>query len=87
MAAPLNSRCRRTDDTQNVAAKPRVSAWTDAYRYGGLRWLNAKADRIEEIRRDVVWFAPGEKHWHGAAPETAMTHVAIQEKLDRKVIE
>ena len=36
---------------------------------------------IEEIRPgDVVWFAPGEKHWHGAAPATAMTHIAIQEK-------
>jgi quercetin dioxygenase-like cupin family protein len=40
---------------------------------------------IEEIRPgDVVWFAPGEKHWHGAAPATAMTHIAIVEKLDDK---
>jgi quercetin dioxygenase-like cupin family protein len=39
--------------------------------------------RVEEIRPgDVVWFAPGEKHWHGAAPTTAMTHIAIQERLD-----
>ena len=36
---------------------------------------------IEEIRQgDVVWFEPGEKHWHGATPTTAMTHIAIQEK-------
>ena len=43
---------------------------------------------IEEIRPgDVVWFAPGEKHWHGAAPTTAMTHTAIQESLDGKVVE
>ncbi len=43
---------------------------------------------IEEIRSgDVVWFSPGEKHWHGAAPTTAMTHVAIQEKLDGKAVE
>jgi quercetin dioxygenase-like cupin family protein len=42
----------------------------------------------EEIRPgDVVWFAPGEKHWHGAAPQTAMTHIAIQEKLDGKAVE
>ncbi len=42
---------------------------------------------IEEIRPgDVVWFAPGEKHWHGAAPATAMTHIAIQEKLDGKTV-
>jgi quercetin dioxygenase-like cupin family protein len=38
---------------------------------------------IEEIRPgDVVWFPPHEKHWHGAAPTTAMTHIAIQEKLN-----
>jgi quercetin dioxygenase-like cupin family protein len=36
---------------------------------------------------DVVWFAPGEKHWHGAAPTTAMTHIAIQEQLDGKAVE
>lgn len=40
---------------------------------------------IEEIHPgDVIWFPPGEKHWHGAAPTTAMTHIAIQEKLDGK---
>jgi quercetin dioxygenase-like cupin family protein len=40
---------------------------------------------VEEIRPgDVVWFAPGEKHWHGAAPTTAMAHIAIQERLDGK---
>jgi quercetin dioxygenase-like cupin family protein len=40
---------------------------------------------IEEIRPgDVIWFAPGEKHWHGATPNTAMTHIAIQEQLDGK---
>jgi quercetin dioxygenase-like cupin family protein len=38
---------------------------------------------IEEIRPgDVVWFSPGEKHWHGAAPTTAMSHIAVQEKLN-----
>ena len=43
---------------------------------------------IEEIRPgDVVWFPPGEKHWHGAAPTTAMTHIAIQEQLDGKTVE
>jgi quercetin dioxygenase-like cupin family protein len=40
---------------------------------------------IEELRPgDVVWFPPGEKHWHGAGPATAMTHIAIQEQLDGK---
>src|SRR5436190_19125738 len=43
---------------------------------------------IEEIRPgDVVWFAPGEKHWHGASPTTAMTHIAVQEQLDGKAVE
>jgi len=44
--------------------------------------------RVEEIRPgDVIWFPPGEKHWHGAAPTTAMTHVAIQEQLDGNAVE
>ena len=43
---------------------------------------------IEEIRPgDVIWFSPGEKHWHGASPTAAMTHFAIQEKLDGKTVE
>lgn len=50
-----------------------------AQRWGG---------KIEEIRPgDVVWFAPGEKHWHGAAPGTAMTHLAIQEVENGKVVD
>lgn len=48
------------------------------------RWGGA----IEEIRPgDVVWIPPGQKHWHGAAPNTAMTHIAIQEQLDGKVVD
>ena len=43
---------------------------------------------IEEIRPgDVISFAPGEKHWHGAAPTTAMSHMAVQEQLDGKMVE
>lgn len=43
---------------------------------------------VEEIRPgDVVWFEPGEKHWHGAAPSTAMVHIAIQESLDGKAVD
>jgi len=43
---------------------------------------------IEEVRPgDVVWFPPGEKHWHGAGPTTAMTHIAIQEAVDGKVVD
>ena len=43
---------------------------------------------IEEIRPgDVVWFEPGEKHWHGAAPDNGMSHIAVQEALDGEVVE
>ncbi len=49
----------------------------------GCGWAQREGGPVEEIRPgDVVWFAPGEKHWHGAAPATAMSHIAIQEKLD-----
>ncbi|RJG23435.1 (R)-mandelonitrile lyase [Massilia cavernae] len=44
--------------------------------------------KVEEIRPgDVVWTAPGVKHWHGAAPTTPMTHIAIQEQAEGKVVE
>ena len=43
---------------------------------------------VEEIRPgDVVWVAPGERHWHGASPAAAMTHIAVHEALDGKVVE
>jgi quercetin dioxygenase-like cupin family protein len=51
----------------------------------GLGWAQRWGGSIEEIQPgDVVWFAPGEKHWHGATPTTAMTHIAIVEQLDGK---
>jgi quercetin dioxygenase-like cupin family protein len=54
----------------------------------GLGWVQRKGAPVEEIRPgDVVWFPPGEKHWHGATPTTAMTHIAIQEALDGKPVE
>src|SRR5437762_14298627 len=54
----------------------------------GLGWVQRWGRPIEEIRPgDVVWFAPGEKHWHGASPTIAMTHIAIQEGLDGKVVD
>ena len=54
----------------------------------GLGWVQREGGPIEDIRPgDVVWFAPAEKHWHGATPTTAMTHIAIQEKLDGKVVD
>jgi quercetin dioxygenase-like cupin family protein len=49
----------------------------------GCGWVQRKGGPIEEIRPgDVIWFPPGEKHWHGASANTAMTHIAIQESLD-----
>ena len=49
----------------------------------GLGWAQRWGGPIEEIRPgDVVWFPPGEKHWHGATAQTAMTHIAIQEALN-----
>ena len=49
----------------------------------GLGWVQREGGQVEEIRPgDVVWFAPGEKLWHGASPTTAMSHIAIQEKLN-----
>jgi quercetin dioxygenase-like cupin family protein len=54
----------------------------------GYGWAQREGGQIEEIRPgDVVWFSPGEKHWHGATPTTAMTHVAIAEALDGKVVD
>ena len=53
--------------------------------YGRVQFLGGP---IEEIRPgDIVWIAPGEKHWHGATPTTAMTHIAIAEALDGKVVD
>ena len=49
----------------------------------GCGWVQRQDGPIEEIYPgDVVWFAPGEEHWHGAAANTAMSHIAIQEKLN-----
>ena len=54
----------------------------------GLGWIQREGGAVEEIRPgDVVWFRPGEKHWHGASPTTAMTHIAIQEGLDGKMVD
>jgi quercetin dioxygenase-like cupin family protein len=54
----------------------------------GVGWARREGGSTEEIRPgDVIWFAPNEKHWHGATPTTAMTHIAIQEALDGKAVE
>ena len=54
----------------------------------GLGLVQRQGGPVEEIRPgDVVWFEPGEKHWHGASPATAMTHIALQEVQDGKVVD
>jgi len=54
----------------------------------GLGWVQRDGGPVEEIRPgDVVWFEPGEKHWHGASPTTGMQHIAIQESLDGKAVD
>jgi quercetin dioxygenase-like cupin family protein len=54
----------------------------------GLGWTQREGGPVEEIRPgDVVWFPPGEKHWHGATATTAMSHIAIQESLDGKPVD
>jgi quercetin dioxygenase-like cupin family protein len=54
----------------------------------GLGRAQREGGPVEEIRPgDIVWFAPGEKHWHGASPGCAMTHIAIAEALDGKVVD
>ena len=54
----------------------------------GCGWVQREGGPVEEIRPgDVVWFSPGEKHWHGATATTGMTHIAIQEALNGKVVD
>ncbi len=54
----------------------------------GCGWAQRESGPVEEIRPgDVVWFSPGEKHWHGASPTTAMTHIAIAEAQNGKVVD
>ncbi len=50
--------------------------------------MQRESGAIEEIRQgDIVWFEPNEKHWHGATPTMAMSHIAIQESLDGKAVD
>ena len=54
----------------------------------GLGWAQREGGPKEDIRPgDIVWFAPHEKHWHGATATNAMTHIAIAEALDGKVVD
>lgn len=76
----------------NVTFEPCARTFWHTHPLGQMLIVTAGCGRIqrwggtiEEIRPgDVVWVEPGEKHWHGASPTTAMTHIAIVEKLDGK---
>jgi len=71
----------------NFAPGARTAWRTHPLGHLGFGWAQGEDGPIEEIRpADVVWFAPNEKHWHGAKPTKAMTHIAIQEALDGKVV-
>jgi quercetin dioxygenase-like cupin family protein len=54
----------------------------------GLGWVQTESGPIKDLRPgDVVWFPPGEKHWHGATSTTGMTHIAVQESLNGKNVD
>lgn len=54
----------------------------------GLGRVQREGGPVEEVRPgDVIWFEPGERHWHGAAPRTAMSHIALHEVKDGKVVD
>lgn len=54
----------------------------------GLGWVQSEGGPVQEVRPgDVIWVPPGVRHWHGASPTTAMTHIAINELLDGKNVE
>ena len=54
----------------------------------GCGWTQCEGEPVAEIRAgDVIWCPPNHRHWHGATPTTAMSHIAIQEALDGKVVE
>jgi quercetin dioxygenase-like cupin family protein len=90
-AAPAPARVVSAQVTFEPGAR---TAW-HTHPLGQTLWIVSGAGRAQReggaveqlLPGDVVWFAPGEKHWHGAAPETAMTHIATQEALDGKAVE
>ena len=54
----------------------------------GCGWVQREGGPVEEVHPgDVIWFSPGEKHWHGATATVGMTHIAIQEQLDGKAVD
>lgn len=91
----LSSRLRTRDSGGQVTFEPGARTAWHTHPLGqtlvvtaGLGWVQREGGPIGEIRAgDVVWFPSGLKHWHGASPTTAMTHIAIQEPLDGKNVD
>ncbi|RDD95209.1 cupin domain-containing protein [Acidovorax sp. BoFeN1] len=90
-SAPAPARVRGASVTFEPGAR---TAW-HKHPYGqtlivtaGCGWVQLDGHPVEEIRPgDVVWIAPGERHWHGATMTTAMTHIAIQEHAEGKTVD
>jgi len=79
---------RDVDMKSCSATRGAVKIWTATGTGRSVQTIGKNRGPIEEIRPgDVVWFPPGEKHWHGPTRTTAMTHIAIQEKMDGKVVD
>lgn len=91
---PLGKQARTRRSASNWGPNPASSA-TNTHPLGqtlivlsGCGWAQRWGGPVEEIRPgDIVWFPPGEKHWHGANPSTAVTHIAIQEALDGNAVD
>lgn len=90
---PANARARATAASVTFESGARTAWHTHPLGQtvivtAGLGWAQCEGGPVEEIRPgDVVWFPPAVKHWHGASATTGMTHIAIQEALDGKVVE
>ena len=88
--APDPARVRGAQSPSRLGRAPPGTLVRSARRVvtSGLGWVQREGGPVGEIRPgDVVWFPPGEKHWHGATPAMAMTHIAIQEALNGKVVD
>lgn len=79
--APWAGTGLRSRLTSEPDARTAAGAWL------GAGWVQREGGSFEEVRpSDVVWIPPGLKHWHGATPCTAITHIAIRESLDGKAV-
>lgn len=95
----LDSRFQRDDPARiggaTVTFEPGARTYWHTHPLGqtlivtaGCGWVQREGGPVEEIRPgDIIWFAPNEKHWHGATATTAMTHIAVAEAQDGKVVD